>query len=144
MGKAGRRQPYDFGRAVTSANLAAANALIDALSALAMARDAVNAALLAVGADAPEPPTRQGAVVRTTSTQIMSVLAASSDPLTLIDIADGVCALRRGEDEPKKGGGTRYQEMCRTSLSRLIDRGLVARVPPASKTDLMRFKRSGS
>lgn len=72
----------------------------------------------------------------------MSVLANSAGPITLIDIADGILAIRRGEDEPKIRGGTRYQEMCRSSLVRLIERGLVERVPPKSRDELMRFRRT--
>ena len=71
----------------------------------------------------------------------MAALAAAGEPITLIDIADAVVALRRGEDEPRARGGTRYQEMCRSALLRLIERGLVERVPPTDKRGLMRFRR---
>lgn len=119
----------------------AAAALTEALVALAEAERAINLALSAIGAAEPPPVTRQEVAVRTTSTQILSVLASSNLPLTLIDVADGVVAIRRGEDEPKKGGGTRYREMCRTALVRLIDRGLVERIPPPDKNGFMKFRR---
>jgi hypothetical protein len=124
-------------------NLPAASALIEALAALRAAERAVNQALDLIGTTSPAPVTRVSAAVRTTGTQIIAVLAAAGEPLTLIDIADGVLALRRGEDQPRKRGGTVYQEMCRSSLARLIDRGLVERVPPAGRHDLMRFRRTG-
>jgi len=127
---------------VTLTNPATA-ALIDALVALATARKAVEAALGQLGAEGYEPPTRQGAATRTTGTQVLYALSEAAEPLTLIDIADAVCALRHGEDEPRKGGGTRYQEMCRSSLMRLIERGLVERVEPTDRKGMMRFKRSG-
>jgi hypothetical protein len=121
--------------------ITAASALVEALSALHKAEQAINEALTAIGAEAPDPVTRQAVAVRTTGTQVLSVLSAASEPLTLIDIADGVVALRRGEDTPRPRGGTRYQEMCRTALHRLILRGLVRRVEPKDKRDLMRFER---
>jgi hypothetical protein len=121
--------------------LEAATALTEALAALVMAEQAINAALATLAVGSPETPTRRRVATRTTGTQIMSVLATAREPLALIDIADAVVALRRGEDEPRKGGGTRYQEMCRTALARLIDRGLVERVEPADKRGLMRFQR---
>jgi hypothetical protein len=120
----------------------AAAALTDALVALAKAERAINLALAALGADAPAPVTRQEVAVRTTSTQVLAVLSAAGEPLPLIDVADGILALRRGEDEPKKGGGTRYQEMTRTAIARLVERGLVERVPPADKRGLMKFRRT--
>jgi hypothetical protein len=115
------------------------DALVDALSALARAEAAVQLALSMVGSDAPPVATRLGAAVRTTSTQVVSVLATASEPLELRDIADGVCAIRRGEDVPKGRGGTRYGEMCRTAISRLIERGMVVRVEPTDKNQRMRF-----
>jgi hypothetical protein len=121
----------------------AASALTDALVALAQAERAVTTALALIGADAPAPVTRVEVAQRTTSTQVMAVLAGAGEPLTLIDIADAVVTMRRGEDVPKKRGGTRYQEMCRTALSRLTERGLVVRVPPTDKRGLMRFARAG-
>ena len=124
-----------------SATLSAASALVDAIAALNKAKAAVEAALGTLGADGYEPPTRQQAAVRTTSTQILYALGEAREPLTLVDIADAVCAMRRGEDEPRHNGGTRYQEMCRSSLLRLIERGAVRRVPPANKEGLMRFAR---
>jgi hypothetical protein len=121
--------------------ITAASALVEALSALHRAEQAINQALTAIGAEAPDPVTRQMVAVRTTGTQVLSVLSAASEPLTLIDIADGVVALRRGEDTPKPRGGTRYQEMCRTALQRLILRGLVRRIEPTNKRGLMKFER---
>lgn len=128
-----------------SATLAnpAATALVDALAALSLAKQAVESALHMLGAEGYDPPTRQSAAVRTTGTQVLYALSESGEPLTLIDIADRVVALRRGEDEPRKGGGTRYQEMCRNALVRLIERGLVERVPAAEKRGMMRFRRAG-
>lgn len=125
-----------------SDNLPAASALIDALAALRKAEVAINAALALIGTSSQAAPTRVMAAKRTTGTQILSVLANSAGPLTLIDIADGILAIRRGEDEPKGRGGTRYQEMCRSSLVRLIERGLVERVPPKSRDEFMRFRRT--
>jgi hypothetical protein len=122
-------------------SIIAASALIDALAALHKAEQAINDALSAIKQDAPAPVTRQMVAVRTTGTQVLSVLSASAEPLTLIDIADGVVAIRRGEDTPKPHGGTRYQEMCRTALQRLILRGLVRRVEPTDKRGLMKFER---
>jgi hypothetical protein len=116
-----------------------ADALVDALSALAKAEAAVQLALSALGQDAPPPVTRLGAAQRTTSTQVMSILANASEPLDLRDIADGVCAIRQGVDVPKGRGGTRYGEMCRTAITRLIERGLVVRVEPTDRTGRMRF-----
>lgn len=121
---------------------AAAAALTDALVALRRAEQAVNEAMAYVASETPPAPPRHYAAKRTTGTQILSVLAAAGEPLTLIDIADGVVAMRRDEDEPKPQGGTRYQELCRTSIGRLIERGLVERVPPADKRGLMRFRRT--
>jgi hypothetical protein len=125
-----------------TSNANAASALTDALVALAAAERAINAALAQIGAEAPPPVTRSEVAARTTSTQVLSVLAAAVDPLTLIDVADGVVAIRRGEDEPKKGGGTRYQELCRTALARLVERGLVERVSTDNKTGRMMFRRT--
>lgn len=121
--------------------LFAASSLVDALSAIAKAEDAIHTALACIGATSSAPPDRKSVATRTTGTQILAVLAASQDPLTLIDIADGVVSIRRGEDTPRKNGGTRYQELCRAALQRLIDRRLVERVEPVGKTDLMRFRR---
>jgi hypothetical protein len=123
-------------------NLPAASALIEALARLKQVEAAINAALDQIGTTSPPPVTRVSAAVRTTGTQIIAVLAAAAEPLTLIDIADGVLAIRRGEDEPRQRGGTRYQEMCRSSLARLIDRGLVERVDPSGRHELMRFRRT--
>lgn len=123
-------------------NLPAASALIEALAALRKAEAAVNAALGLIGTTSPAPVTRASAAVRTTGTQVMAVLGAAGEPLTLIDIADGVCAIRRGEDEPKPRGGTRYQEMCRSAILRLIERGLVERVEPTDRRGMMRFQRA--
>lgn len=50
--------------------------------------------------------------------------------------------VRRGEDVPRRKGGTRYQEMCRTALGRLIERGLVERVEPSNRNERMRFQRA--
>ena len=124
-------------------NLPAASALLDALVALRQAEAAVNAALRLLGTGSPHPTDRKRITERTTSTQIRAVLAAASEPLTLIDIADGVLAIRRGEDEPKGRGGTRYQELCRSSLARLIEGRLVERVPPTDRTGFMRFRLTG-
>lgn len=118
--------------------------LVEALAHLAKAQSTVNAVLLAMGTKTPPPTTREHAARRTTSLQILCVMADYAEPITLIDIADGVVAIRRGEDEPKKQGGTRYQEMCRTSLSRLIERGIVERVEPETKRGMMRFRRAGA
>jgi hypothetical protein len=120
-------------------SLSAASALLDAIVALDRAKAAINTALRSIGTDEPLPTDRKRIGERTTGTQIRAVLAAASEPLTLIDIADGVLAIRRGEDEPKGRGGTRYQEMCRSSLARLIERGLVRRVPPPDKKGFVRF-----
>lgn len=125
-----------------SDNLPAASALIDALAALRKAEAAINTALALIGTSSQAATTRVMAAKRTTGTQILSVLANSAGPLTLIDIADGILAIRRGEDEPKGRGGTRYQEMCRSSLARLIERGLVERVPPKNRDEFMRFRRT--
>lgn len=114
----------------------AVSALTDALSALATAEKAINIALSCIGADAPAPCTRQDVAARTTSDQVLSVLSSAGGPLTLIDVADGVVALRRGEDEPRKHGGTRYQEICRTALMHLIMRGLVERIDPHDRKDV--------
>jgi hypothetical protein len=119
----------------------AASALTDALAALQMARQAVEAALGHIGAEGYEAPTRLGAARRTTGTQILEILSTYRDPMTLIDIADAICAMRRGEDEPRARGGTRYQEIARSSLARLIERGLVRRVEPKNNRELMRFER---
>jgi hypothetical protein len=123
-----------------AANKAVATALVEALMALRKATDQINVAIAAIDSGYV-PPTRQMAAQRTTSTQIMAILAGTGEPMTLIDIADGVVALRRDEDTPKGRGGTRYQEMCRTALRRLIDRGLVGRVEPTDPRGLMRFQR---
>ena len=107
-----------------------ASALVEALSALHKAEQAINEALTSIGAEAPVPMTREMVAVRTTETQVLAVLAAAAEPLTMIDIADGVVALRRGEDK-----------MCRTALMRLIFRGLVRGIKPTDKRGLMRFER---
>jgi hypothetical protein len=75
--------------------------------------------------------------------RLQSVAQLIGGRMTLadIEIAEGVVAIRRGEDEPRVGGGTRYQEMCRSALLRLIERGLVARVEPTDRRGLMRFRR---
>ena len=122
-----------------SDNLPAAGALLDALAAIRRAEAAINVALGLIGTGAPAPTTRLRVAERTTGTQVRAVLAAAGAPLTLVDIADGVLAIRRGEDEPKGRGGTRYQEMCRSSLARLIAAGLVERVPPEDGRGFMRF-----
>ena len=119
----------------------AASALIDALAALAQARIAVEAALHHIGVEGYQAPDRASVAQRTTSTQVMAVLAGYQEPITLIDVADGLAALRRGEDTPRPQGGTRYQEMARHALVRLIERGLVRRVEPGDKRGLMRFQR---
>lgn len=116
-------------------------ALVEAMAHASKAMRLVEAALVALGTEGAAPPSRAGAAVRTTSTQILAVMSRTLEPMTLIDIADGVVAIRRGEDEPKRGGGTRYQELCRTSLSRLVERGLVRRVPPTVGSQRMRFQR---
>lgn len=126
-------------QSVVTTQQTAADALVDALSALAKAEAAVQLALSALGQDAPPPVTRLGAAQRTTSTQVMSILATASEPLDLRDISDGVCAIRQGVDVPRGRGGTRYGEMCRTAITRLIERGLVVRVEPANKMGRMRF-----
>ena len=120
----------------------AASALVDALSALRRAEAAVNAALAHMGTGLPVPAVRVSAAQHTTGTQILTVLASAGGPLTLGEIADAVVALRRGLDEPKAGGGTRYGELCRSSILRLIDRGLVRRVEPKDNKGLMRFART--
>jgi hypothetical protein len=125
----------------TSETIKLTSELVAALSDLASAQRRINAVLGALGSGSPPTPSRVSAAVRTTSTQILAVLSAAGEPLTLIDIADGVVALRRGEDEPRKGGGTRYQELARSSLARLVERNLVRRVPPAAKNELMKFER---
>jgi hypothetical protein len=117
------------------------DALAKADAALAKAEAAVTLALSALGQEAPPPVTRLEVGARTTSTQVMTILARAGGPLTLVDIADGVVAIRRGKDTPKRRGGTRYQELCRTALTRLIDRGVVERVPPADNRGMMRFQR---
>lgn len=116
-----------------------ADALVDALVALAKAEASVQLALSSMGQDAPPPVTRLGAAVRHTSTQVVSVLANACEPLELRDIADGVCAIRKGMDVPKGRGGTRYGEMCRTAITRLIERGVVTRVEPKDRASKMRF-----
>jgi hypothetical protein len=112
---------------------------LDALAALKVAESAVNQALALIGTDEPLPTDRHRIGERTTGTQVRAVLASASAPLTLVDIADGVMAIRRGEDTPKGRGGTRYQEMCRSSIARLIDHGLVRRIPPPDGKGFMRF-----
>lgn len=121
---------------------AISSVLIEALAAVNQAKAQIEAALTAASAGLTHvPATRQSAAVRTTSTQVLAVLAEVGQPMTLIDIADAVVALRRDEDEPRKGGGTRYQEICRNALTRLIDRGLVRRVEPSERRGMMRFER---
>jgi hypothetical protein len=123
-----------------------ARALVEALAALRQAETAVNAALRLIEGEPAQVASRTGAAVRTTGVQILAVLAAHSQPLSLSEIADGVSSVRRDEDKPKRGGGTRYQELCRTSLHRLIARGLVERVEPPDKRrgGLVRFARPAS
>jgi hypothetical protein len=121
--------------------LAAASTLVDALAALEQAKKAVSAALSLIKGEMPAPDIKVSAAVRTTGVQVLHALAGSSEPMTLQDIADAIVAIRRGEDEPKPGGGTRYQEMCRTALGRLVERGVVRRIEPSSKSDRMRFER---
>jgi hypothetical protein len=120
----------------------ATSALIDALAALAKAEKAINLALAAIGLEAPKPPTRTQVAVRSSGAQILAILASAGEPITLIDIADGIVAMRRDEDEPRKRGGTRYQELARNALGRLIDRGLVERVPPPNRHGFMKFQRT--
>ena len=95
-----------------------------------------------MGTALPVPAVRVSAAQRTTGTQILTVLASAGGPLTLGEIADAVVALRRGLDEPKARGGTRYGELCRSSILRLIDRGLVQRVEPANRRGYVRFART--
>jgi hypothetical protein len=102
--------------------IVAATSLVDALSALEAARNAVSAALAAVQGQTPARDIKASVAVRTTGVQVLHALAKSPEPLTLQEIADEVVAIRRSEDEPKPGGGTRYQEMCRTAIGRLIER----------------------
>jgi hypothetical protein len=125
----------------TDSTIAAASALVTALAALTQAKASVERALGILQSEAPPADgLKTGAAVRTTSVQILHALTQSSDPMSLAAIAESVVAIRRGEDQPK-GGGTRYQEMCRSSLKRLIAQGVVERVEPTSKHDLMRFRR---
>jgi hypothetical protein len=119
----------------------AATSLVDALAALRKAEAAVEKALALVQGQTPAADIKVGAAVRTTSVQVLAVLAQSPDPISLQDIADGVIAIRRGEDTPRLRGGTRYQEMCRNALIRLISQGVVKRVEPTSRTERMRFAR---
>lgn len=123
--------------------MVAGTALIDALAALRRAQQAIELALAHVQGQTPAREVKASAAVRTTSVQVMHALAQAPDPLTLQDIADAVVAIRRGEDEPKKRGGTRYQELCRTALARLVKQGLIERVEPNSRTERMRFRRAG-
>jgi hypothetical protein len=116
--------------------------LSEAETLLARATRMVAEAFAILAEDAPPAPPRQHAAVRTTSTQILRVLAEHGTPLTLVDIADGVAALRRSDDEPRKNGGTKYQEMCRSSLARMIEQGRIVRVPPPDRRGLMQFARS--
>jgi hypothetical protein len=102
--------------------MAVASALVEALE-----RPAQSASLSRSGAGViqgrlPIQAAVAPAAVRTTGVQVMHVLGSAGSPLTLQDIADGVVAIRRDEDVPKARGGTRYQEMCRTALGRLIER----------------------
>lgn len=114
-------------------------ALVEALSALRMAEDEVRRALATLDNDF-YPPRRERPAVRTTGTQIMAVLARAGEPMNLIDIADAVIAMRRDEDAPRKRGGTRYQEICRTALQRLIERALVRRIEPTTPRGRMHFE----
>jgi hypothetical protein len=122
-------------------NTAVAQMIVEALASNAKARDLLNQALALCGIDPVDPPGRERVAQRTTGTQIMAVLASHDGPMSLGEIADCVAGMRRGEDEPRKQGGTRYQEMCRTSIVRLIERGMVERVEPETKRGLMRFER---
>ena len=115
----------------------AASALVDALAALAQAEAAVQLALVSLGQDTPAP----GAVrpFHTTAGHIMAVLALAKEPLELRDIADRVCALKKDTDTPKSGGGTRYGELCRLSVTRQIERGRICQVAPAHPAGRPRF-----
>lgn len=123
--------------------MVAATALIDALAALRRAQQSVEVAMAYVQGRMPPREVKASAAVRTTSVQVLHALAQAPEPLTLQDIADAVIAIRRGEDEPKKHGGTRYQELCRTAIGRLARQGLVERVEPTSRDERMRFRRVG-
>jgi hypothetical protein len=120
-------------------DMIAATALVDAMAALRKAQSALEIALAVVQARTPPREIKASAAVRTTSVQVLHALSQAPHPITLQDVADAVLAIRRGEDEPRRGGGTRYQELCRNALLRLIERGLVERVAPTLKTDRMRF-----
>jgi hypothetical protein len=122
-------------------DMIAATALIDAMAALRKADQALQIALAHVQGRTPPREVKASAAVRTTSVQVMHALAQAPDPLTLQDIADFVVAIRRGEDEPKSHGGTRYQELCRTAIGRLAKQGLIERGEPTSKDQRMRFRR---
>ena len=80
-------------------NVEIANLLVNALDDIAKARQSVALAMAALAGDAPPMPTRHTVAVRTTSTQVMAVLASASDPLTLIDIAGGIS--RRLQPRPQ-------------------------------------------
>lgn len=125
-----------------TSDMIAATALVDALAALRKAEQAVQIALAHVQGRTPPRDVKASAAVRTTSVQVLHALSQAPHPITLQDVADAVVSIRRGEDEPRKRGGTRYQELCRTALVRLIDRGLVERVEPATRTERMRFRRT--
>lgn len=128
---------------MSDGELTVAAVLVEALAAISQAKAQIEAALAAASAGLTHvPATRRTAAVRTTSTQILTILAEIGQPTTLVDIADAVVALRRDEDEPRRGGGTRYQEMCRNALTRLIERGLVRRVEPTDRRGMMMFERA--
>jgi hypothetical protein len=118
---------------------AAASALSDALVALRQAERAVESALASLaGEPSKHRPIRPGQ--RTTTSQILTTLTKAGEPLTLAEIAAGVVAVRTGlQDAPRKNGGTVWQENCRKALSRLIEQGVVVRVPPADRTGFMTF-----
>lgn len=102
-----------------------AAALTKALAAQVKAERAVRQACAALSI-APGQGTRA---------QILAVLSSTDEPLSLPDIAAQVAAMRNDVDEPKKatgrhfrGGSTRYTELCRGSLRRMADDGLVIQV----------------
>jgi len=120
-------------------NSTAAAALSEALIALRQAELAVQSALAALAGE-PQRHAPQNPAQRTTTAQILMTLTKAAEPLTLAEIAAGVVAVRTGlEDRPRKNGGTQWQENCRKALSRLIDQGVVVRVPPPNKTGFMAF-----
>lgn len=120
----------------------AASSLVTALAALKTAEAAIDAALANLRGNEGRVSTRQACAIRSTALQVLDVLTQAGEPLVLADIADGVVALRRGEDEIRKQGGTRYQEICRNAIKRLEKQKLIVRVPPTNKHELMRFARA--